>query len=221
MVSLFNKNLARNEKELWALALSAPIIQINQFRHEFLYGGKTKSTMISRCNFLERDWDIHSPKDLKSTLDWLEASGHKIEFMKKLSVLTTLSEQGCERYIALFRKDFERYEQWKIANSYKLPLRNVGIAAWDIGRYVFLCRTGAVVGLIDEKEAWIRIREMAPKAQMIFSGWEEYILSYFAGRQYWLGNSTVDFAKEMKSVIAHLLVYEDSILRNLDWETSL
>lgn len=97
----------------------------------------------------------------------------------------------------------------------------MGIAAWDIVRYVFLCRTGAAIGLISEKVAWARILEMAPKAQMIFSGWPEYVLSYFAGRQYWLGNITVDFANEMRAVITQLFVYEESVLHGLDWQMPL
>jgi hypothetical protein len=221
MVSLFKKNKAKNKKELWALALSAPLFQINQFEHHYLYGHKSRSAIAPMCNFIERDWSIHTAEELNETLKWLETSGHKDEFMNILSVLTALSEQGCENYIDTLKENRERYEQWKIANCYKIPLRRVGIAAWDIVRYVFLCRTGAAMGLISEKAAWARILEMAPKAQMIFSGWPEYVLSYFAGRQYWLGNSTVDFANEMREVITQLFVYDESILRSLDWLTPL
>lgn len=221
MVSLFKKNKAKTDKELWALALSAPLFQINHFKHEFLYGDKSRSVMIPKCTFTERDWDIHTSDDLEKSLKWLETTGHKDEFMSILSVLTALSENGCRRYIDSMKGDRERYEQWKIANTYKMSLRRVGIAAWDIVRYVFLCRAGAVLRLIDEKEAWDRILGMAPKAQMIFSGWKEYVLSYFAGRQFWLGNSTVDFANEMREVIAELFAHQDGILRDLDWHTPL
>lgn len=221
MVSLFKKNKAKNSKELWALSLSAPLFQINHFKHEFLYGDKSRSAMIPKCGFTERDWNIHNADDLKKTLKWLETSGHKDDFMGILTVLTALSENGCRRYIDSMKGNRERYEQFKIANTYKMSLRRVGIAAWDIVRYVFLCRTGAVLGLINEKEAWDRILAMAPKAQMLFSSWKEYVLSYFAGRQFWLGNSTLDFANEMREVITKLFVHQDDILHDLDWHTPL
>lgn len=95
MVSFFKKNKAKNKKELWALALSAPLFQINKFDHHYLYGHKSRSAIAPQCNFIERDWSIRTAKELDETLKWLETSGQKEEFMNTLSVLTALSEQGC------------------------------------------------------------------------------------------------------------------------------
>lgn len=221
MVAIFKKNRAKKDKELWALSLSAPLFQINGFEHEFLYGHKRKSKMIPQCGFLERDWKILNHDDLINTLKWLETSGHQNEFMGILTVLTSLSEKGCARYIASFKDNMEKYEKWRIANYYKLSLKRVGIAAWDINRYVFLCRIGTVMGLMEENEAWDLILKIAPNAQKIFTSWREYALSYFAGRQYWLGNSSVDFASEMTEVIKQLLVWQDGVWNGLDWDTCL
>jgi hypothetical protein len=221
MVAIFKKNRAKNDRELWALSLSAPLFQINGFQHEFLYGHKRKSKMIPLCEFIERDWNIHNHDELISTLKWLETAGHQDEFMGVLSVLTSLSEKGCDRFIASCKGEGEKYEKWKIVNYYKLPLKRVGIAAWDINRYVFLCRTATVMGLMDEKQAWDLIFKMAPNAQKIFTSWREYALSYFAGRQYWLGNSAVDFANEMREIIKQLLVWQDGIWHDLNWDTRL
>lgn len=221
MIFRDKKNKAKNEKELWALSLSAPLFQINGFDHQFLYGNSRKSRMARTANSLVRDWDISDHDGLMETLKWLETSGHQDGFMEILSFLTSFSEQDCERYITSLIENREKYEQYKIANVYKLALKRTGIAAWDIQRYVFLCRLATVNNLLSEDVAWDLILKVAQKTQTMFTSWQEYCLSYFAGRQYWMGNSTADFANEMKEIIKELLVHQDGIWHNLDWNTCL
>lgn len=215
------KNKAENQKELWALALAAPLFEMNGYQHEYLYGGANKAEMANCCGNLESSWSIRTSDDLMQTLEWLETSGHRSDFWRIHSFLLTLSEQGCARYMASFRQNKDHYEQLKLVNYYKLPLKGAGISAWDIHRYVFLCRMGCVLDLINEEKAWDLILQLAPKAQQMFTGWRQYCLSWAAGRQFWLSNSDVDLADQIRPVVSALLAHPDSIWRDLDWHTIL
>jgi len=133
---------------------------------------------------LARDWGIADRKTLYDILEWLEAEGHNAEYMAKIRYAAPLSDSQFQALLDLVNSPKQR-NQWLLVRQHAVALRGVGIAAWDIGRYVWLCRDAYALGWIKKKETLQLIRSAGQRAQRSFDGWEHFGLSYVVGRSYW------------------------------------
>jgi hypothetical protein len=59
------------------------------------------------------------------------------------------------------------------------------LLAWDLVRYINLCRWGYVAGYLSESEAWELIMPMALELQKNFHSWKEMGEAFLFGREFW------------------------------------
>ena len=60
-----------------------------------------------------------------------------------------------------------------------------GILAWDLVRYIALCRWGYLAGYLTETEAWDHIMPAARRLQLAFDSWRDLQSNFLIGREYW------------------------------------
>ncbi|MCM3623659.1 MULTISPECIES: DUF1266 domain-containing protein [Brevibacillus] len=217
-----SKQATLDPTDLWGLALGAVLFEMNGYDAANNYEIEpTEENLEAIRRSLKRGWGIESTEDLMNNLRWLQEEGHRTSFYEMRSFLSTLSMADQSAFLETLPKNTEKHMQYILVKAYmhKLPL--AGIAAWDFGRYVDLCRMGAFVGYISEETSWELIRKVAVVAQESYSGWLEYGISYVAGRQFWLGTISEEKAKQHTDYVRSLVLNKDSLWRRLDWNLKL
>jgi hypothetical protein len=56
--------------------------------------------------------------------------------------------------------------------------------AWDLVRYIALCRWGHLAGVLSEAEAWDQITPAAVRLQQTFVSWQDLHGGFLIGREY-------------------------------------
>jgi hypothetical protein len=198
--------------QLFGLALGAVLASQNHGCHHRLYPEQpTKENLEVITATIARDWDIHTADDLLANLAELATgSDWNQEFMHLMALLGTFDGSSRSAFIEAFRKDPEHYAKLIIVDRSRYRLQGVGIFGWDCGRYIMLCRWGAMIGLLPDAEAWRLIMQMARKIQPLFTDWYSYSLSYVTGRHFWNANLSVQHATSMMAHVQQLFIGEDA-----------
>lgn len=211
-----------SEAQLWMMALSAVLSEQNDYRHDTLYGCKKTAELIeNNKHMMKRDWGISNKADLLRSLNWLLKDGHGVDFLDKKHFLSTLSEASQDSYLNRLDKNSSKGIQYHLVKNYNRSTPQAGVLAWDYGRYIFLCRDGALLNYISEQEAWKLMLKAAKLAQKAYSSWREFGLAYIAGRQTWLSNISEESTEEQVSKIKNLIIDKESPWNRLDWNTEL
>jgi hypothetical protein len=177
----------------FGLALAGVIACQNGYCLDRLHPSEgTTENKATAAHLLKRDWEIHTTADLENSLEWLAANGQNRQFMEMLVFLSALETKARERFVASRKQDAEQYAQLRIVARSIYRLHRAGIFAWDCGRYVMLCRWGAMIDLISDALAWQRIIYMAGKVQPLFPDWYTYGISYATGRHFWRASRSAD-----------------------------
>ncbi|MGF9915061.1 DUF1266 domain-containing protein [Paenibacillus ehimensis] len=211
-----------NLTELWCIALCAVLYEMNGFDPGDDNEAESVQKNIERHKqSFQRDWGIENKDDLMRNLQWLAEEGHRESFNKIRSFLSALSEAEQTKYIESIPKTTQRYREHQLVKAYMNRLPAAGIAAWDLGRYAFLCRKGAVMGFITKEKSLELVQPIVAVAQQAYSGWREYGTGYLAGRQFWWAQPTAASAQEMAGYVRNLLLNADSLWNRLEWEVPL
>lgn len=172
-----------SQTQLWLLQLSGVHTELNNRRHDTLYGEeKSKQSIELHKKTLERDWDIIERKDFFYEIDGLINCNDTVRFNYELNCISLLPYSLQEKRINAISEDNPLYRTYKLAKASKYKLPKSGILAWDISRHVQVCRIASLAGLITDDEAWELIAKAGPIAQEAYSSWYEYGLAYILGR---------------------------------------
>jgi len=208
--------------QLWGLAISTLLSEMNFCRHDILHHHGTSETDIEELrHVLKRDWGIESREELLDMLDWLEKDGHNTGYMAMQHHLNSLSEASMNAYITNFDHNKDHQSKLMLVKNYRHTLNEGGIGAWDYGRYVSLCRWGASLNYISEEECWAFIFKIAPLVQQSYEDWYSFGVSYMAGRMYWRAIATEDRAISEMDIIRRLTGNASSPWNVLDWNEPL
>ncbi|WP_282937597.1 DUF1266 domain-containing protein [Paenibacillus sp. RC67] len=216
------QSLLDSPSGLWCFALDATMNEMNGLSMENNYKLDPAEDSIDRHKHsLSRDWGIQGQNDLLRRLESLMENGHRAEFHQIKSFLSTLSEADQHRYIQSLSKTSEKYRQYQIVKAYMDRLPTAGIAAWDWGRYVHLCKVGIFVEYLTEEKALRLVKPVAVKAQQQYDGWQQFGIAFLAGRQFWWGQMTGDSAEMMAGFARNLVIHPNSLWNRLNWNLQL
>jgi len=217
-----NTGVMDNPAALWCFALDAQMNEMNGLDLETNYAWEhTEEDIAMHKHSLERDWSIHNREDLLEAVERLKEDGHRVSFHWIKSFLSSLTEAEQLRYIDDIPKSSNKYKEYTIVRAYMNRLPAAGIAAWDWGRYVHLCKTGVYVGYITEDEALELSLPVARMAQQAYSGWQEFGIAFLAGRQFWWDQTTKESAEHMARFVRKLILHPNSVWNRLDWHMPL
>ncbi|VAW65606.1 hypothetical protein MNBD_GAMMA10-223 [hydrothermal vent metagenome] len=208
--------------QLWGLALSSLLTEMNHQRHDILdYHNGEKQGVEQLRHVTKRDWGIETREELLDILDWLKKEGQNANYLNMQNHIKSLSEAGINAYIEAHQKNEDLQNRLLLVKNYRHALNNSGILAWDIGRYVYLCRCGACLELFSQKESWEFIFKASLLAQKTYDSWYSFAISYIAGRKYWRAIATEDRALLEMDIVLRLTGDEKSPWNTLKWNHSL
>jgi hypothetical protein len=216
-----------NNKQLWALALTGIMTELNYDSHTKLdIGGGLFISKKKARQGLSQSWDINNREELLATLVKMEHDGHaaRLEYLKAmaLDIINSSSQEAEEKLGAFEESDFDGALRLRFLIANWKLYENQTIAAWDLGRNIHLCRRGYSIGYLTEAEAWKEIMYYAEKIQSLYTSWEAYGLDYFLGRVFWasgFGGEEEHFAETEK--IYKKLIGEDGYWHGIKWNTTL
>lgn len=166
-------------------------------------------------NSLKNHWSITDKNSLLNQIHIMSnANGHMDNYMKYHKLFLTMSDENINNYINKTNND-DLKKQLIIVNTYKYELINCGGIAFDICRGQYLASMGYICGYLNEDEAWNYILKTHNKFSNSFISWEQYMLSYSAGRQFWSSNLTQNYAeKEFLNKNIELFFKKNSFFKN-------
>jgi hypothetical protein len=214
--------IATESQKAWALAASAVLTERNGQRHDLLGEAEPTDAIIIDTKKLMYDaWGIANRQDLFNVLRWIDEKGHRIEFEKAGSSISSFSPRQYEEFLAKTKENPEAHNQVLIINKYYKSLGQKGLLGWDYSRMISLCRWGYLVGYLTESEAWVMIMEAARELQQKFGSWRELGENYLIGRQYWSYSATKENGKLYLNAFNKLLSDSNSCWNRIPWNTDL
>jgi hypothetical protein len=207
-----------NEQQ-WLVNLSGPLAAYNKLKCDSLEidDFSNEDSLRGWRSSFKRDWGVATRQDLEKTLAWLADAGHRMAYRRLQRRWGRLSESALESQLHELQ-DKDQASDIRLVHLHRFVLRDVGISAWDYGRYAFLCRQGYYLGLFSEDEAWQAMRHIATGLRDQFKDWPHYGISYAVGQLYWAGSGLSQRScREVFEPINRLLGDPQSGWNRVEW----
>lgn len=210
------------EKNLqWAIACSAQLAMQNDSGFCSLSGEEpTPARIADEKRLLIKWWGVHNREDLLQVLSGQLTNGHNVSWMNFRKLLANKSPIDKGQVLTLLESAADP-DGVAVVKEHGDQLGERGLLAWDLCRYISLCRWGYQVGYLSEKEASERIIPVAKKLQKTYTSWEQLGKEYLIGRKFWsIKNYKEDENDSMKN-LSFLLKSPKSPWVYLPWDTQL
>lgn len=208
--------------QAWALATTALIFAFNGNHLDTLTGvAATPDSIENERKQLAEGWSIYSQADLLRTLDWLQLQGHRTGFNELGLRVSTLSDEQLAVKRSQLSDNTEAVNQLDVVRAHYQELGSKSILAWDLARYISLCRWGVLAGYISEDYAWARIMPAAQQLQQTFNSWQDLQTNYLIGREFWSLKQTKKCGAKFQAIFKNLSEDPSSPWNRIPWNTPL
>ncbi|OWA37822.1 hypothetical protein B9G55_07230 [Saccharibacillus sp. O16] len=209
-----------DERALRAFALGAVLFRMNGLLEEtgFTWPASRREELRK---LLAHTWSVKDEESLETHLSWLWEEGGQASYRKTESLLSALSLRDREHYFERLNGNAALFNHARLVQMYSGKLPPSGIAAWDLGQYVFICRTAHSAGWLDGTQAFERSLNAARLAQSLYRNWTEFAVAYLAGRQIWTNQPSAEAAKPYVDCVSKLLTDPQGLWHRLDWDMPL
>lgn len=213
----YENSMNLNKSQLWLIATSGMLTQLNREFHDTLLPHHIYSTpklLKESKQCLLRDWGTKDLADLSDTIKYLHT--HET-FAPIQNSWDFLSESEFEK-IQYFGNDMLEFRSiLDMVRNYQNELKNSD-TAWHYGRCSWVIRHAHYNDFITEEEAWSLLEENGKLIKKSFDSWESFGLSYLTGAQYWQRDNYNEFSmKTIKNNITYLLSNKNSPWLQVDW----
>jgi hypothetical protein len=169
----------------WALATTAILFEINCQRLDMLAGTTiTPDGEEYEKQQLSQGWGISNRDDLLRKLAWLQYQGHRFGFEEFGRRIDALTEQDILALEAKVQSNPQLETQLDVVIKNHRNLGEKSILAWDLIRYISLCRWGYLAGYFSQEETWDLVMPAALRLQQTFDSWQDLQNNYLIGREY-------------------------------------
>jgi hypothetical protein len=206
----------------WALATTAIIFEFNRHRHDLLAGiAATADGQDVGKKVLADAWGVNNHDELLEMLKWLQFQGHRADFDELGSRVDALTESKFQSIEAAAKGNPQGLNQLDITRKYYRELGQKGILAWDLVRYIALCRWGNLAGYMSDTEAWDHIMPAALRLQQTFSSWQDLQSNFLIGREYWSLQQTQTNGERFRAIYDRFLQDPNSPWNTNPWAVDL
>jgi hypothetical protein len=206
----------------WVLATTAITFEYNGQRHNTLTGtAATPDGIASGTTLLSQWWGIANRDDLLKTLRWLQFQGHRTEFEDLGRQVDVMTDAQFIWVKAGLQTDVEQLHRLEIVRSNYRALGSKSILAWDLVRYISLCRWGYLAGYLSETEAWDHIMSAALRLQLTFTSWRDLQSDFLIGREFWSMQQTRQTGAPFRAIYDRFILDGASPWNVNDWNMDL
>jgi hypothetical protein len=206
----------------WALATTAITFEYNGQRHDTLTGiAATPDAIAWGAKLLSKWWGIANRDDLLKTLKWLQFEGHRSEFDELGRRADAMTDAQFISAEAALEIDPSQLNRLQIVRHYYRTLGSKSILAWDLVRYISLCRWGYLAGYLSETETWDHIMPTALRLQQTFTSWRDLQSDFLIGREFWSLDQTRQTGEPFRAIFARFFLDSASPWNLNDWNMDL
>jgi hypothetical protein len=123
--------------------------------------------------------------------------------------------------IGVLQTSPEHLHQVQIVRQHYPALGSKSILAWDLIRYVSLCRWGYLVGYISDTEAWEHIMPAALRLQQTFESWQDAQSNFLIGREFWSMSQSMQTGSRFRDIYEKFSREGDSPWSMNQWNMDL
>jgi hypothetical protein len=216
----------RARPEHWALAAAAIYDTCNGHPWDRMHAPDAAPVRA----MLGEAWSITTRADLLGQLGWLLVDGHRSELYGLVAHVAQCSETQVQELQADVARDDEMGPDaraqllWRIEMTCRneRQLQSETFVAWDLARFLMLCKAGATCGLITEGEAEDFMLLACMQLKQTYHGWRDYGAHFLRGRWFWQAASQPETpASTFDLVIRALQESDDSPWRLVPWGMDL
>ncbi|GGO06285.1 DUF1266 domain-containing protein [Saccharibacillus kuerlensis] len=209
-----------DKRSMRAFAMGAVLFRMNGLLEETGFAWPASRREELR-KLLAHTWSVKDEESLEKHLNWLWEEGSQASYRKTESFISALSFRDREHYFDRLNSNAALFNHARLVQMYSGKLSRAGIAAWDLGQYVFICRTAQSAGWLEAERSIELAAAAARKAQELYKNWPEFAAAYLAGRQIWNNQPSAEAAKPYIDCVSTLLTDSRSLWRRLPWDMSL
>lgn len=209
-----------DQRTLRAFAIGAVLFRMNGLLEETVFAWPASRKDDLR-KLLAHTWSVNDEESLEKHLNWLWEEGGQASYHKTESFLSTLSFRDREPYFERLNGNTALFNHARLVQMYSGKLPPAGITAWDLGQYVFICRTAHSAGWMEADRSLELATAAAHRAQQLYRDWTEFGVAYLAGRQIWTNQPSAEAAKPYIDCVSKLLTEPNSLWKRLDWNMNL
>jgi Protein of unknown function (DUF1266) len=206
----------------WALATTAITFEFNGDRHDLLTGVvATPEGQERGKHLLSQWWGVKNRDELLGMLNWLQFEGHRADFDelgRRVDDMNELEFMTTKAAVITDRQELNRLE---VVRQNHRPLGQKGILAWDLVRFIALCRWGNLAGYLSDMEAWDHIMPAALRLQLTFSSWQDLQNDFLIGRQFWSVEQTQKNGERFRAIYEYFSADSSSPWNVDPWKMDL
>ncbi|MBS1827209.1 MAG: DUF1266 domain-containing protein [Acidobacteria bacterium] len=200
--------------EQWVLASTAVQARRNGMVHHRMEGF-VKVTKRALFRSFMASWDIKSKEDFFRTLPRVN---HRADFLE----MTDMSVQELDRAIAREPLGVRRNRLLFARRHRDSPYKDRILVAWDLTRYIMLCRVAYGMGWLTAEEFWARVMPKAQTLQRTYNSWVELHADYTRAYLEWSTEKPDDRGLgETAAAFSAYLRDPESLSRRVRWDTDL
>ena len=170
---------------------------------------------------LSKWWNVNNQDELLRTLNWLQFKGHRFDFSELGRQVDAMSEPQFVAAQGALRKEGQDPHRLEVVRKNFRFLGERGIVAWDLVRYIALCRWGYLAGYLSEPEAWDRIMPAALRLQQTFSSWQDLQTDFLIGREFWSWKQTQENGDRFRAIYERFIKDSNSPWNVNPWTMDL
>jgi hypothetical protein len=206
----------------WALATTAIMFEFNGDRHDLLTGTvATPGGQERGKHLLSQWWNVDNRDQLIETLNWLQFEGHRSDFDELGRQVDAMNRLQFKTKRAALLADPQELHRLEVVHRNHRRLGQKGILAWDLIRYIALCRWGNLAGYLSETEAWDHIMPAARRLQLTFNSWQDLQNDYLIGRQFWSVDQTQQNGDRFRAIYERFIADSSSPWNVNPWRMKL
>lgn len=189
----------------WVLAATALTFEVNGDRRDLLAG--TPATLDAEKHqkeLLVKWWGVSSRAQLLDTLHWLQFEGHRARYEALVAQVKGMKGADFMEAAAALEDDPDQLHRLLFLQQHPQHLERRGMLAWDLVRYLNLCRWAYVSGYLTEAEAWDDMLPVARRLQLSYRSWRDLQDSFLLGRDFWSASETERTGARFKAAYTKL-----------------
>jgi Protein of unknown function (DUF1266) len=134
---------------------------------------------------------------------------------------SALNDQQFAAVRSQLGQDPEVMNKLDVVRAHYLELGTKSILAWDLIRYISLCRWGVLAGYMFEADAWRQVMPAAQQLQQAFDSWQDLQKNYLIGREFWSLEQTRKSGARFQAAYDKLSTDPSSPWNTIPWNTPL
>ena len=209
-------------QKIWALAISGMLAEIYGRNHAIIgRPPQTEADIKMGFDNLANGWRIRNQTDLQRRLDFFRSEGTSAEFNRIARDTVGATPGKINQLKARYEGSPQVLHQMYLVEKFYPSLGAKSLLAFDLGRFVMLCRAAYEANFMTENQVWNTIYPQAIVLQRTFSSWQEVGDNYILGTAFVSADEYDKDQTRLEGALNRLMTSPQSPWVQIPWNLNL